>query len=504
MLTKRHRLLLLALALILAGLTVPTWLYPYMPRFDSGAYIMGVESLARGELPKVLSHPMQPPATYPPVTMLLLAPMYKLCGGSDVALRAALSLLWLAAMLLMIYAWRDEERRRFLPWLLALSATGTVWLYCGRIQSEIPYLLLTLAAVVCLDRLKNDERFFGGVWGPLALVLTVLVPLTRQIGLMLPAGAALYLAWDRNRLKRGLALGVLFAIIGVLPAIALYVKTQPGQFSPKKSSVMRRDGWDPSKGQVGLLSRETLGRIKMNAVGSATLAPAALFVLDFPPESTAMRAGLVVLFFLMLLGYVLRWIRGPTAAEFYLACYLALLWLTPWLVETRFFTVLVPWLIFYLLTAVDFIARWIWRQDDKAIWAGRVLVIALTVVNLFLLATYDFRDRWSRINNDEAAMYAWGAEQLDPDDVVLTRDPFAFYVLHRHPAMSYTVSEQKYQPRFRLSSYLAGGGRVDAILFSESENTVVTESLAFYDLSMEIAARHPAGWILAEISIQTP
>ena len=203
--SNRYVTFLFVFAVLLAALTARTWFYPYMPRFDSGAYLMGIESIANGHLPKVLSHPLQPPATYPPVTMALLAPIYKLFDGDDVALRISLSLLWLAAMLLWVAAyWRDDGDKR-LPWLLALVATGSVWLYCGRIQSEIPYLLLTIAAVVSLDRLKRDDRFFGGPWGPLALALVVLVPLTRQIGLVLPLGAGLYLAWDRRRFQRGLA-----------------------------------------------------------------------------------------------------------------------------------------------------------------------------------------------------------------------------------------------------------------------------------------------------------
>ncbi|HPQ68742.1 MAG TPA: hypothetical protein PKW95_06405 [bacterium] len=493
--SKKGLLLIVALAV----LTFPTWLYPYFPRFDSGAYIMGVASLADGHLPQILSHPLKPPAVYPPVTMLLLTPAYWLGGGSDAALRVALALLWLATMVLLLYAADESYRRDYWPWLLALTGTGSVWLYCGRVQSEIPYLFISTAALVCLDRLKTDHRFFGGPWGPAALIFVFLTPLTRQIGLMLAVSAAIYLAWDRHRRKRGLILALLFAVVGLAPGVTLYSVTQPGQFSPEKSSLLRKDGWDPTKGQQELVSRATLGRIKMNAVNSLQLAPASLFVFDTAPKNPALRAVLIGLALLMALGFFQRLIRGPTAAEYYLVLYLALLWLTPWLVRTRFFTVLAPWLAYYLIQGIDQVSRWVTRRDFLAQWVTRVIVLALVATNLASLATYDFHDRWSRIDNNEARMYEWGARQVEPGQLVLVRDPFAFYVLHGKQALSYSVSEQKYQPPYRLSRYLQQGGKVDAILYARTEKPVVERALDRYRLQVKETVIHPAGWALALI-----
>lgn len=493
--SKKALLLIIALAV----LTFPTWLYPYFPRFDSGAYMMGIASLVDGHLPQILSHPMKPPAVYPPVTMALLAPVYLLSGGSDVALRIALSAMWLLTMILLLYGADEKYRREHWSWLMALAATGSIWLYCGRIQSEIPYLLLSAAAVVCLDRLKSDRRYFGGPWGPAAMILVFLLPLTRQIGLMLAVGAIVYLAWDRHRFKRGLILALLVAVVGIAPGVALYSVTQPGQFSPKKSSLLRKDGWDPSKGRQALVSRATLGRIKMNVVHSMQLAPSALFVLDFAPRRRALKAVMIALALLMAIGFARQWIRGPTAAEFYLVFYLALLWLTPWLVETRFFTVLAPWLVYYLIEGLEQVGRWLTRRDFIAQWLARVIVLALVATNLVSLASYDFTDRWSRKNNNEARMYQWGADQLAATDVILVRDPFAFYVLHGKQAISYAVSEQKYQPPYRLSTYLKQGGRVDAILYARSEKPVVNKAVALYGLQVKETVIHPAGWSLAII-----
>lgn len=492
----------LLLVLVLFALTAPTWLYPYFPRFDSGAYLMGIESLTHGQMPRILSHPMQPPATYPPVTMALLAPAYALTGGSDTALRIGLSLMWLLAMLVFYRAWRDDERAGLLPWVLALAGTGSVWLYCGRIQSEIPYLLLTAAALACLERLKRDERFWGGWWGALSLIMVALVPLTRQIGLMLALGAAAYLAWDRLRWRRGLALAAAVLAAGVAPGLVLYSVTQPGQFSPQKSSVLRRDGWDPQKGHIGLLSGEMLGRLKMNVAGTMMLAPASLFPLDFVPASRGARAGLALLFFLMLVGYGLRWIRGPTAVEFYLVAYLGLLWLTPWVVETRFFTVLAPWLALYLLEALAWLAGGVGGGKNWRRWAVRLAAAGLIAVNLASLAGYDFVDRWSRRDNDEARMYQWGAKHMAEGEVLLTRDPFAFFVLHRRQAMSYSVSEQKYQPPYRLSAYLAGGGKVHALLFHQRDEQAAQACIVRYGLAVDEDLRTEQGWVFLRLAPQ--
>jgi len=464
---------------------------------------MGTASLADGRLPRILSHPLEPPATYPPVTMALLAPAYRSTGGSDVAMRFMLALCWLATMALLVWQWGDDPRRRARwPWVLCVAGAGSIWLYVGRIQSEIPYLLVTAAAIGCLDRLKRNARFFGGWWGPAALALVAAAGLTRQIGLMLAVGAGAYLLWDRRRWRRGVVLALLVAGVGAAPAALLYAVTQPGQFSPEKSSVLRRDGWDPHRGQLSLVSREFLGRIKSNVVLSSQLAPGALFALDFPPRNRGVQAAFVALFALMALGHARQWIRGPTAAEFYLLPYIGLLWVTPWLVETRFFTVLVPWLLLYLFDAV----AWLSGRFGRATPAGaeRVgvgLFIGLLLVAATIIARYDFTDRWSRIQNPEADAYEWAVSLTQPGDVVMTRDPFALYVLTGRRAMSYTASEQKYQPRYRLPGYLAGGGRLDALLYPESEADIALTRTKEAGLTA-FEMRHRDGWVFARLTAQ--
>ncbi len=493
----RRRTLLMLLAL--AALTARTWFYPYFARFDSGAYLMGIESVAHGQAPRILSHPQQPPATYPPVTMILLAPVYALTGGSDVALRIALSLLWLAAMWIFYVSQRSELDERRGRAVLALAATGSVWLYCGRIQSEIPYLLLTVAGLAVLGRWKRDERFFGGGWALSALALSALIPLTRQIGLTFVLGAAIYLAWDRRRLKRGLVLAALVLVVGAWPGMALYSVTQPRQFSPTDSSVLRRSGWEPERGHIPLLGREMLGRVKMNIVASGELAPAALFPRDFAPTSLPARIGMWVLAALMAIGFVVRCRRGPTVVEFYLLAYLALLLVIPWLVETRFYTVLVPWLAVYLLEGGEQVARLAARRPDFARGAALMLVFILVLVNVTLIAQYRFTDRWSQRGNEQARLFRWGADRLQPGQIVLTADPFAFFVAHRFQGLSYAVGEQKYQPQFRLEAYVAGGGRLDAILFPSSDREVVQRALAHLGLTMGKETLSAEGWVLAPL-----
>jgi hypothetical protein len=202
----------------------------------------------------------------------------------------------------------------------------------------------------------------------------------------------------------------------------------------------------------------------------------------------------------MAAGVVVRFARGPTGAEFYLLCYLALLLITPWLVETRFYTVFAPWLALYLIDGAQWLGRIALRREDRARIFSCALVALLIAINLLSIARYDFHDRWSRRDNDEARMFAWGAAMLGPDDVVLASDPFAFYVMYRRYALSYAVSEQKYQPRYRLEAYLAGGGRADAILFPATDQNVVANSLTHFGLEMNQPLRSPEGWTFARLA----
>jgi len=285
-------------------------------------------------------------------------------------------------------------------------------------------------------------------------------------------------------------LAVLFAVVGALPSVVLYAVTQPGQFSPEKSSVLRRNGWDPGQGQMSMLSREFAGRVKSNIQVSTQLASGAFFAMDFPPQRTAARAALVILTLLLIIGYVRQWIRGPTAAEFYVLFYTALLLVTPWLVETRFYTVLMPWLALYLILAVEWIAGGLLRDKRRAWIAGCAAAVVIAAAAMATALTYDFVDRWSQKENPEAAAYQWAKSLTTAEDVVLTRDPFALYVVTGRRAMSYTAGEQKYQPLYRLPGYLAAGGRLDAVLYPVVEREEVERRLTDAGLRMGDLQRH--------------
>lgn len=213
----------LAGALGLAGLTLVALRfdeYPVGAAIDDAIYVAMARSLAEGQGPVIKLHPLIPaqrPDVFPLGFPLLLALPAFLFPASLAALK---SVPLLATLLLLPVVWRLPPRsaeRRLRFWLVFLVFWNP-WTvaYAGRLQSEAPYALFSLAALVLYREWTGGADPCKRRLVPVVL-LAALAAATRTVGLALPAALIGHLlATRRFRRAAQVAVGVAAALVLLL------------------------------------------------------------------------------------------------------------------------------------------------------------------------------------------------------------------------------------------------------------------------------------------------
>lgn len=315
---------------------------------------------------------------------------------------------------------------------------------------------------------------------------------SRQAGIAWVAGIGLALLFaprkqsDVKKEKKGRTIAAILMIALIAIPWALLINSiQPGSLSPGSESVLRTDGWDQSKGHIGIFSLALLGRIKMNLFASGTFAPESLFFTYDLSRFAWTWAIFLPLFFLMLIGFIYRAIKKRSVLEGVTIAYCGLIFVTPWLSEPRFFTVILPIIIVYFSEGIDLLSKWALRVKNETanvrIFAAVCSVIV--IANLAGLIADDRVNPWSAKENEDYLLAKFAQRQLPGDAVVLAHDHCAFYLLTGNKSLSFTPSEQKFLPQYKLDSYLAKKGRVDFIAWSEGDAELVRKFLVEKGLS---------------------
>ena len=465
---------LFLICLVFSFFSLVRFLEPVHPRYDSGAYIIAARSLAQGLGLRHLAHPEHPSfTTYPPVIPVMLSPFDALEKKGFLGLKAGVILYFCLCLLVFAFGFGRYFGKRA-PYALAVFATGSALAFAGRIQGEIPFLLLSMFALI------YAERFFAKFSNKDLLAMLVslfLLANARQAGIAWSAGVILALVFAprsmeerQGKFKRVYIALAIFAFV-ILPWALILNSLQPGAINPAQSSILRADGWDPEQGRIGLFSLAILGRVKMNLFASATFAPESLFFNYGLSLHAWMKLVFYPLFALMGIGFVKRLIRNRSPLEGVTITYCGLIFLTPWLGGPRFFTVILPALLIYLHEGVGVAARAIFKKQGAA-YAGAifaVLAMGIFFANLTGVVTDDQVNPWSARNHPDYQLARFADPYLDENDIVLAHDHCAFFLLTGNHSLSFMAAEQKFHPVFQLETYLLRGGRVDWIAWDKDD-----------------------------------
>ena len=497
---RSHRKILLLTWIVFSLLGLVRFAETVHPRFDSGAYIIAAQSIAQGHGLTHLAHPENPPfTTYPPVIPILLSP-FALLGNADfTGLKAGMILLFSLTLLGFALTFGRYLEGRRLAVAVALLGSGSLLAFAGRIQGEVPFTLLALLSVVFADRWFESYRRTDLVG---ALVCLSLLCNSRQAGIAWAAGflvACLVSPRTANdraiEIRRRLVAAVMVVILIVVPWALLIQSIQPGSLSPESSSMLRNDGWDPAKGRMGLLSRAMLGRVKMNLEATATFLPESLFFTYELSRHTAVKVLLIPLLLLILIGFADRALFRRSVLEATTLAYLALILITPWLREPRFYTVILPLMIVYLSVGVDRVGKWVNLRSETGPRLFAAICLGIVAANLVGVVVDDRVNPWSAKENKDYQLALFAKDLLPNDAVVLAHDHCAFYLLTGRKSLSFTPSEQKFHTRYKLDAYLARGGRVDYIAWTQGDDKLVADFLQSKDWETALVAQQD-GWFL--------
>lgn len=355
--TPPRKLVLAALALlgILAVLLFDPRLFA---GGDNVVYYLLAKALASGQGYVTLYEPGDPAHTlYPPGYPVLLTPVFWLFGGSvwacnAISLVSGLIALALAARYLARRMDPETARRgAFAFALFLLAVNSTVIAYAHLMLSEMPFLAVSLGALVLAECDSSRRRVWLG-----AAALAAAGYLTRTAALPLCV-AVVWAVWRAHGRAAGLwALGIcLAAVAGWEIRNRLVAPGQPGYLS----QLLLVNSYYP---EMGTLTPAAFVARVLDNLKEYVFLEVPRLVWPFlpslgaepPPVAYALGAVLVPLMLFGLVQQVRR--RGVRAGEVYVVLHAGVLAVWQWQGE-RFLMPIVPLLLSYLGIALVDLAR---------------------------------------------------------------------------------------------------------------------------------------------------
>ena len=460
----RYQLILvIALGLLCAGLLLNEHL---IPAGDNSTYLVLGQALATGRGYRMISDPRAPEmGLYPPGFPLLLAGVLRITGTARDLLAGILPckllsvLLYLATIALTYELLRTRSRLLALPTALLTALNPSVLHFATEVGTEIPYLVLSLACLLALDRYVRRPGRGPLVWTALLIVAAFYV---RSIALVLAGALALYLIL-RRRLGHAL---VLLIIVGATAA-PWFIR---GQSLPDTGTSvgLGRGYFDLyfSNDPYGL-APASLGDWTARVAGNVQS-----YVLDIWPNTLfphaarlrqtlgAVGTGLAILItFLLALGFVLE-LRNRHPSEWYVAAFFASCVTYLW-AQSRLIVPIIPLAIYYFLVAVHFVLEELAHKMARPPARQRVIFSALVVgCALLALSAMVVEVRRAQRNllfglGQRLAVYysedpewvnylqamEWIAYKGEAQSVVICRKADLIYIVTGHRALEYPYSQ---------------------------------------------------------------
>lgn len=425
--------LLALVGLIHLGILIPFFITAAHTGGDNAGYLSLANTLLEeGRYVEAWDPGLPPHTKYPPVYPLLLAGAI-LLGAKSWTTFKALSLVAVLGTVLLSVAW---SRRRLgtaaaLGVALILAFSEAFLWASSWILSEPLFLVLTLGAVVALDR-EEGVALPSTPWLVAGMVLATLALFTRTAGLPLVAAVGLWLL-----LRRAWAPAGVFAALSGIPLLFWTLRGRGLREEGYLSEFWLIDPYTPEAGTVGLGG--LLSRAWENLL---------LYGGTYIPGGLVGGAGGwvallgVALLLLALVGWLRAVRKGVGPVELFVPLYtlLILLWPAVWSGD-RFALPLYPFILVYAGGALGMLAQRV----------GRPVVAGAGVVAVLAILIPAGMTWWNSIPSSSAcravvaregpfACYAspvrelaeaarWSGAFLPEDAVVFSRKPRLFFVL---------------------------------------------------------------------------
>jgi hypothetical protein len=411
---------------------------------DDGIYVSTAKALATGQGYRIISLPNEPAQTkYPPLLSFLLSLIWRVYPTFPENLLPMMLLVAAAAVGFLALTWRYLVNQRYAThwqamiiialtafnWRAMVSATG--------IYSEMVFAALSLLCLIAAEHyLEEKERWPMGLLVGVAAGLAIL---TRT------AGVSLLMALAGYCLLRKMWRGLLPVLIGGLFALGWaawsYFNADNGVWvnSTYYTSYVRdliSVVEDLKAGGGGSTIGVVLGILGRNLLMLVVVTPPVLCLgIEY---SQAQYFGFTIMF--IVAGFIRQAKTGFRLLHAYVVCYLALhlFWL-PYVSYDRFLVPILPFLLLFLVTEVEWLATLIAKEVRSGCQIVRRLsaaVIGLALIASVGIAVYNYGvgvywqcaiasiRKVAKPPREDAAAIEWIKANTNPEDVVLSyRDP---------------------------------------------------------------------------------
>jgi branched-subunit amino acid transport protein AzlD len=202
--------------IVLAVVALSVYRYTFDPKIaligDNTDYYLLGKALAQGEGYVNISSPEKPPHNhFPPGYPAVISVVMRLFGDDPNTVKSADGFFLIGSVVLLFFLFRRFTGNVHLSFVGALLTILNVHIlqYASMMMSELTFLFTSLLALFLFTQAKLDKQPWRDPWFWAFAVVTAFSYYVRTTGLMLVAGAGLYLLWHRRWLHLGL-LGAVF------------------------------------------------------------------------------------------------------------------------------------------------------------------------------------------------------------------------------------------------------------------------------------------------------
>ncbi|MBD3392148.1 MAG: hypothetical protein GF418_08725 [Chitinivibrionales bacterium] len=416
---------------------------------DNAVYVILSQSLTDGEGYRQMHVPGEPrESLHPPLFPLMLAAARALWDNLILA-KIMVALFAVCATLLCYHYFKPQLRYLTLPFLILVVTSGMLSEYSTILMSEIPYVVLSIGALLLYDRSvsRPDNRLL--FWG--AIAASVLPAQVRGVGLSFTAawiaGTLLTKRYRYAVAHAGVYLLAFFAVRAVMSSSDSYL-----------NHLFLRNTYDPEMGyatlqEMGLRVWANMGRYAGTLVRTSLMPVPGKIPPGIAKTVSTIFVGLVCV------GWLRTLLSGRRLLALYVFFYFGILclWQVQWSGE-RFVIGILPMLYAFLLLGLEAVLAFfdpertqaataffrrlaaefpssLSPRKMRAVWAVLACVAA---VNLYWQITA--ARHTGRMSPDWRNYYScadWARIHTPADAVIMSRKSELFYLRSRRKGLNY-------------------------------------------------------------------
>jgi hypothetical protein len=360
---------------------------------------------------------------------LLLAPFVHFFGYDFVILKMIITLLAVCSFGCIALFFARLKRDDAIPVILLTVFSPLLIQYSHAIMSEIPYLFFSLLALMSAGSYLEKKDWLNSC-GFTTVLFLLLAFFTRTIGISLFMAFLAALVFDGKRDALHVKKFLFVCLVFALPVCLWHVFVQSNRADTGASYVQFILS-DPYTGRTGGLDLSDLAeRLLYNLYAFVFYAfPNILTGTNFSGRSWIGP----ILALLAFGGFVISIIRKRTMLEWYVACYMIILWVWPWSrnMGTRFVVPLIPFVFYYFLAGVHGVIALTgttkWKRVVPFILVC-LLLVSNTVMSARLVLDENRKNGSGSASGHYLEMAKWIRENTPSDAVFLTLNPAALYM----------------------------------------------------------------------------